>query len=71
MMAQSLLLGGHVRTGFEDNYYLGKGEPAPSNAALVEKGVGLMASLGFEPATPAQARTMLGIGAASPVAAQA
>ena len=37
MVAQSVLLGGHVRVGLEDNIYLGKGELAPSNAALVEK----------------------------------
>jgi uncharacterized protein (DUF849 family) len=61
MLAQSLLLGGHVRTGFEDNYYLAKGEPATSNAALVEKGVAVMHSLGYEPATPAQARALLGL----------
>lgn len=61
MLAQSLLLGGHVRTGFEDNYYLTKGQPARSNADLVEKGVGVMRSLGFEPATPDEARELLGL----------
>lgn len=61
MMAQSLLLGGHVRTGFEDNYYLGKGQLAQSNAALVEKGVSIMHALGFEPASPDEARLILGL----------
>ena len=37
MLAQALLLGGHVRVGLEDNYYLEKGVKAPHNAALVEK----------------------------------
>ena len=37
MVAQTVLLGGHVRVGLEDNLYLGKGQLAPSNAALVEK----------------------------------
>jgi uncharacterized protein YidB (DUF937 family) len=37
MVAQAELLGGHVRVGLEDNIYLGKGQLAPSNAALVEK----------------------------------
>ena len=37
MVAQAVLLGGHVRVGLEDNIYLGKGQLAPSNAALVEK----------------------------------
>ncbi|MGA7308897.1 MAG: 3-keto-5-aminohexanoate cleavage protein, partial [Pseudolabrys sp.] len=35
--AQTVLLGGHVRVGLEDNLYLEKGKLTPSNAALVEK----------------------------------
>jgi uncharacterized protein (DUF849 family) len=62
MLAQSLLLGGHVRVGLEDNYYLEKGVKAPHNAALVEKAVLIMRSLGAEPATPAEAREILGLG---------
>lgn len=61
MLAQALLLGGHVRVGLEDNYYLEKGVKAPHNAALVEKAVGIMSSLGHTPATPAEARAILGI----------
>ena len=61
MLAQALLLGGHVRVGLEDNYYLEKGVKAPHNAALVEKGATIMRSLGHEPATPAQAREILRI----------
>ncbi len=61
MLAQSLLYGGHVRVGLEDNLYLEKGVPAPSNAALVEKGVGIMRSLDKEPATAAEAREILGL----------
>jgi uncharacterized protein (DUF849 family) len=61
MLAQALLLGGHVRIGLEDNYYLDKGNKAPHNAALVEKAVTIMRSLGAEPATPAEARDILGI----------
>jgi uncharacterized protein (DUF849 family) len=61
MLAQALLLGGHVRVGLEDNYYLEKGVKAPHNAALVEKAVSIMRSLGHEPATPAQARDILRI----------
>jgi uncharacterized protein (DUF849 family) len=61
MLAQSLLLGGNLRVGLEDTLYLEKGVPAPDNAALVSKAVGIMRSLGFEPATPAEARAMLGI----------
>ncbi|HLN10921.1 MAG TPA: 3-keto-5-aminohexanoate cleavage protein [Xanthobacteraceae bacterium] len=70
MLAQSLLLGGNLRVGLEDTLYLEKGVLAPDNAALVEKGVKIMRSLGFEPATPSEARAMLGIRGA-PAAASA
>jgi len=61
MLAQSFLLGGHVRIGMEDTVYLDKGVLAPSNASLVEKGVRIVESLGGTIATAAQARAMLGI----------
>jgi uncharacterized protein (DUF849 family) len=59
MVAQAVLLGGHVRVGLEDNIYLGKGELAPSNAALVEKAGRIVELLGDSVATPAEARQML------------
>jgi 3-keto-5-aminohexanoate cleavage enzyme len=58
---QSLLLGGGVRVGFEDSIVYRKGEPAKSNAHLVERIVTVIRDLGLEPATPAEARAMLGI----------
>ena len=61
MVAQALLLGGHVRVGMEDNLYLARGELAPSNAALVEKAVRIIRVLGDEIATAAEARAMLGV----------
>jgi len=61
MAAQAVLLGGHVRVGLEDNIYLGPGELAPSNAALVEKAVRIVRELGSEPATPAEAQEILGL----------
>jgi uncharacterized protein (DUF849 family) len=61
MVAQSVLLGGHVRVGLEDNLYLEKGKPAPSNAALVEKAAHIIEVLGDHVATPADAREILGI----------
>jgi len=61
MAAQAVLLGGHVRVGLEDNIYLGPGELAPSNAALVEKAVRIIRELGSEPATPEEAREILGL----------
>jgi uncharacterized protein (DUF849 family) len=59
MVAQAVLLGGHVRVGLEDNIYLGKGELAPSNAALVEKARRIIELLGDQVASPAEARAML------------
>ncbi|MEK9724724.1 MAG: 3-keto-5-aminohexanoate cleavage protein, partial [Rhodospirillaceae bacterium] len=61
MVAQAVLLGGNARVGLEDNIYLGPGELAPSNAALVEKAVGIVRDLGSEPATPAEAAEILGL----------
>jgi uncharacterized protein (DUF849 family) len=61
MVAQSVILGGHVRVGLEDNLYLEKGKLAPSNAALVEKAAKIIELLGDTPATPAEAREMLGL----------
>ena len=61
MLAQALVLGGHVRVGLEDNLYLGRGVLAPSNAALVLRAVEIIRLMGAEPATPAEARAMLGL----------
>lgn len=59
----SILLGGHVRVGLEDNLYYRKGELAKSNAQLVERTVRIARDLGREIATPAQTREMLGLSA--------
>ena len=59
MIAQSALLGGNVRVGFEDNFYLAPGTPAKSNAQLVEKTVAILRALDREPASPDEAREML------------
>jgi uncharacterized protein (DUF849 family) len=59
MVAQSALLGGHIRVGFEDNFYLSRGIPAESNAQLVEKAVNILAMLDKEPASPQEAREIL------------
>jgi 3-dehydrocarnitine:acetyl-CoA trimethylamine transferase len=61
MVAQSWLLGGHVRIGMEDTVYLSKGELAPSNAALVRKARDLLMNLGATPATTGAARRIIGI----------
>ena len=60
----SLELGGHVRTGMEDNVRLDKNTLAPSNAALVAQLADLMAEYGRRPATVAEARALLKLPAA-------
>ncbi|MGF6777075.1 3-keto-5-aminohexanoate cleavage protein [Paraburkholderia sp. GAS334] len=56
----SLLLGGHVRVGLEDNLYYRQGELA-TNVQLVERLVRLVREMGYEPATPAEAREIIGL----------
>ena len=58
MVAQAVVLGGHVRVGLEDNLWLEKGVHA-SNGTLVEKAVKLIRLLGPEIATPDEARGIL------------
>ena len=60
----SLELGGHCRTGLEDNVRLDRDTLAPSNAALVRQAAQLCAEYGRRPATPAEARQLLGLPAA-------
>lgn len=57
----SILLGGHVRVGFEDNPYYSKGVLAKSNAELVARIARIGKDLGREIATPEEARELLGI----------
>ncbi len=59
MVTQSALLGGNVRIGFEDNFYLSRGIPAKSNAQLVQKTVQILQSLDKEPASPQETREIL------------
>lgn len=57
----SLELGGHCRTGLEDNVRLDKDTLAPSNAALVHQIADLCAESSRRPATVAEARRLLGL----------
>lgn len=57
----SLELGGHCRTGLEDNVRLDKETLAPSNAALVLRTAALCAECGRRPATVAEARQLLSL----------
>ena len=57
----ALRLGGHVRVGLEDNLFISKGVLATGNDQLVRAAVSLAGKAGRRPATPAEARGMLGI----------
>ncbi len=61
----SLELGGHCRTGLEDNVRINKDRLAPSNAALVQRVVDLCAEYGRRPAIVAEARALLSLPAAA------
>jgi uncharacterized protein (DUF849 family) len=58
---QSLLMGGNVRVGLEDNLYLDRGKMAESNADQVAKIARIAKELGIDPATPDEARQILGL----------
>jgi uncharacterized protein (DUF849 family) len=61
MVAQSVILGGHVRVGLEDNLFLADGELSPGNAPLVERACAIVNSLGCSVATPNEARALLSL----------
>ena len=61
MITMAMILGGHVRVGFEDSIYLKQGVLASSNAQMVERAVELAERLGRRVVTPKEARVMLGI----------
>ena len=69
LLAQSYILGGHVRIGLEDAVFIAKGELAPSNAALVEKAAWIVRNLGGELASADEAREMLGLAGSKQLAA--
>ncbi|MDH3351206.1 MAG: 3-keto-5-aminohexanoate cleavage protein [Gammaproteobacteria bacterium] len=56
-----LELGGHMRTGLEDNIRLDASNLAPSNASLVALAADLCGEYDRHPATPAEARSILGL----------
>lgn len=61
IVAQSVIAGGHVRVGLEDNLYMSQGELAPSNAALVARAARIIREIGEEVATPGEAREIFGV----------
>jgi 3-keto-5-aminohexanoate cleavage enzyme len=56
-----LAMGLNVRVGMEDNVFYRRGEPLQNNAQLVERTVRIARELDREPATPDEARQMLGL----------
>jgi uncharacterized protein (DUF849 family) len=61
LVAAALALGGNVRVGLEDNFYLPDGTMARSNGDLVSKARQMTEDAGRRPATPAEARALLEI----------
>jgi uncharacterized protein (DUF849 family) len=62
LVAAALTLGGSVRVGLEDNFYLPSGEMARSNGELVAQARRMVEEVGRRPATVQEARELLGIG---------
>ncbi|MEM9821354.1 MAG: 3-keto-5-aminohexanoate cleavage protein [Bacteroidota bacterium] len=61
LCAQAAILGGNIRVGLEDNFYLPNGDMAKSNGALVDQAVNLVRILGREPASIEETRTWLNL----------
>ncbi|HEY8854580.1 MAG TPA: 3-keto-5-aminohexanoate cleavage protein, partial [Candidatus Dormibacteraeota bacterium] len=61
LVAAAIAMGGNVRVGLEDNFYLEEGRMAKSNGDLVEKAAALCRDLGRDVASVSQARTQLGL----------
>src|SRR4030081_2224334 len=66
LVAAALTLGGSIRVGLEDNFYLPNGEMARSNGDLIAKARQMTEDLGRRPATVDEARRMLGVREATP-----
>lgn len=65
VMLAALSTGGHLRVGLEDTVWYAKGRPVESNTQLVARAVGLARLAQRPPATPEQARALLGVPAGS------
>jgi 3-keto-5-aminohexanoate cleavage enzyme len=61
LIAAAITMGGNVRVGLEDNFYLEEGRMAKSNADLVEKAARLAHDLGRSVASIGEARELLGL----------
>ena len=67
LVAAALALGGNVRVGLEDNFYLPDGSMARSNGDLVAKARQMCEDVGRRPATVAEARELLGAPRREPI----
>lgn len=61
LVSTALALGGNIRVGLEDNFYLSLGKMAEGNGPLVEKAARMARDIGREPATVEEARAILGL----------
>ena len=61
LVAAGLTLGGSVRVGLEDNFYLPEGEMARSNGDLIARARRMTEDVGRRPATVAEARELMGL----------
>src|SRR3954462_11242382 len=68
LVGGALALGGNVRVGLEDNFYLPDGEMARSNGDLVARARRMCEDVGRRPATVAEARERLGVPRRAPAA---
>ena len=61
IMYAAIALGGNIRVGMEDNVMYAKGQLADSNKQFIERAVRVIREFGCEPATPVEARQILGL----------
>ena len=61
LVAAAITMGGSIRVGLEDNFYLEEGKMATSNGDLVEKAARMCRDLGRQVASPSEARAQLGL----------
>ncbi len=61
LTTMAMILGGCIRVGMEDNIYYRKGELVKNNAQFVARAVRIARELNKEPATPDEARKILGL----------
>ncbi len=61
-VAMSVVNGGHVRVGLEDSLYMARGVLAEGNAPMVARAARIIREIGAEPASPSEARKILGLG---------